>query len=252
MLRRLWSLDHLPIGANDGEIGRVVDMHFDDCQWRVRYLVVRTGGWLGGRRVLIPIQAVYGVEEHAGRIDVDLTRAQVRDSPVVDVDGSLSRPQEQAYFDHYGYSYYWTEPQVFGAASLSAGAALPERDPLGVQARERPPEGEPNDSPLHSAKAVSRYPVQATDGAAGHIEDFMLDRTSWALRYVVVDTRKWLPGGHVLVPIERVRRLSRAERAAYVDLSRAAIHDSPPAHEIARVSDYEAQLGRRPGRHPEP
>ena len=53
MLRTTKDLEHYAIGATDGDIGRVKDFYFDDDAWVVRYLVVDTGAWLLGRRVLI-------------------------------------------------------------------------------------------------------------------------------------------------------------------------------------------------------
>ena len=41
------------IRAVDGEIGTVDQFYFDDETWAIRYLTVETGGWLGGRIVLI-------------------------------------------------------------------------------------------------------------------------------------------------------------------------------------------------------
>lgn len=39
--------------AKDGALGRLLDVYFDDERWAVRYLVVDTGTWLAGRRVLL-------------------------------------------------------------------------------------------------------------------------------------------------------------------------------------------------------
>jgi hypothetical protein len=44
-------------------------------------------------------------------------------------------------------------------------------------------------------KEVNGYDIEASDGNIGHVEDFILEDKTWALRYVVVDTRNWLPGG---------------------------------------------------------
>jgi len=41
------------LAASDGEIGQVKDFYFDDQNWVMRYLVVDTGSWLSGRKVLI-------------------------------------------------------------------------------------------------------------------------------------------------------------------------------------------------------
>lgn len=53
MLCRLQKLLGLPITVSDGVIGRVEDTYFDDCRRATRYLVVDTGDWLAGRKVLI-------------------------------------------------------------------------------------------------------------------------------------------------------------------------------------------------------
>jgi hypothetical protein len=40
-----------------------------------------------------------------------------------------------------------------------------------------------------SDKEVKGYNIEASDGNIGHVEDFILEDKTWALRYVVVDTR---------------------------------------------------------------
>lgn len=53
MLRSLKELEHYVVSAIDGEIGKVADFLLDDERWIVRYLVVETGGFFSGRRVLV-------------------------------------------------------------------------------------------------------------------------------------------------------------------------------------------------------
>jgi hypothetical protein len=62
MLRNVKDLRGYAIRATDGVIGRVDDFYFDDDDWGIRYLVVDTGSWLSGRKVLISPLAV----GHAG------------------------------------------------------------------------------------------------------------------------------------------------------------------------------------------
>ena len=45
------------VNALNGEIGSVDDLYFDDQTWSVRYLVVDTGKWLPGRKVLVATEA---------------------------------------------------------------------------------------------------------------------------------------------------------------------------------------------------
>jgi hypothetical protein len=59
MLTNTVHLKGFVIRATDGELGTVDQAYFDDETWAIRYLTVETGGWLGGRRVLIsPISVV--------------------------------------------------------------------------------------------------------------------------------------------------------------------------------------------------
>jgi PRC-barrel domain len=62
MLRSMKDLMGFTIGATDGDIGRVDAWYFDDATFTVRHLVVDTGGWLGGRKVLISPMALRDVD----------------------------------------------------------------------------------------------------------------------------------------------------------------------------------------------
>ncbi|MGD1095103.1 MAG: PRC-barrel domain-containing protein, partial [Bryobacteraceae bacterium] len=53
MLTNITFLKGLVVQATDGELGTVDQFYFDDETWAIRYLTVETGGWLGGRQVLI-------------------------------------------------------------------------------------------------------------------------------------------------------------------------------------------------------
>ena len=53
MLRLARDLKGYKLSARDGDIGKAEEFYFDDRSWAVRYLIADTGGWLGGRQVLI-------------------------------------------------------------------------------------------------------------------------------------------------------------------------------------------------------
>jgi hypothetical protein len=54
MLRNSSEIIGYTIGANDGQLGKVTDFLFDYDTWLVRWLVIDTGSWLSGRKVLLP------------------------------------------------------------------------------------------------------------------------------------------------------------------------------------------------------
>jgi hypothetical protein len=76
MLRRIRELQGFGIDATDGPIGRVRELLFDDHRWVVRYLVVDTGKWLPGRRVLISPISVDAIDGMARRVILQLEKGR--------------------------------------------------------------------------------------------------------------------------------------------------------------------------------
>jgi sporulation protein YlmC with PRC-barrel domain len=67
--------------ARDGRIGSVHDVYFDQERWAVRYLVVDTGEWLAGKRVLVPPASVETALSSAKKLRLALTRERVERAP---------------------------------------------------------------------------------------------------------------------------------------------------------------------------
>jgi len=84
-----------------------------------------------------------------------------------------------------------------------------------------------NDTHLRSASEVSGYVVRATDGDLGHVEDFLFDDLSWAIRYLVVDTSNWWFGKHVLVAPQWIRHMASEDRAIAVKVRRQRLKTAP-------------------------
>ena len=85
--------------------------------------------------------------------------------------------------------------------------------------------------------------IQATDGEIGHVEDYLVDDQSWAIRYMVVDTTNWWAGKKVLVAPAWIGRVDWAQSKVHVILTRAQIQTSPeydPARAVERA--YETRL----------
>src|SRR5688572_13393798 len=100
MVRSVKHLERFTIVATDGAIGAVDDIFFDDERWAVRYVVVDTGKWLPGHRVLVSPLSITHVEWGEQRMRVSITRDQVAHSPDVDTHKPVSRQYEMSYFDY--------------------------------------------------------------------------------------------------------------------------------------------------------
>jgi hypothetical protein len=58
MLSNASSLNGYHLKATDGEIGTVADLMYDESDWAIRWLVVDTGDWLSGRKVVLAVSDV--------------------------------------------------------------------------------------------------------------------------------------------------------------------------------------------------
>jgi len=259
MLRNLNDLENYKISATDGEIGQVKDFYFQDDAWVVRYFVVDTGTWLTSRKVLVSPISVRHPDWLAHTLPVSITRQQVRNSPDIDTDKPVSRQNEQDYLGYYGYPYYWDGAGIWGSG-LDPSAMAPGFAGYGVGRVERERELEAylrderarhrNDDPhLRSCKAVTGYHIHATDGDIGHVSGFLVDDTTWAIRYLVIDTSNWWVGHKVLVAPAWIQGVHWSDQTVSVDLSRASIQAAPPydaAGDWGR--DQELRLYRHHGR----
>jgi hypothetical protein len=80
---------------------------------------------------------------------------------------------------------------------------------------------------LRNIEALEKYDVQASDGRIGHVKDFFFDDASWVVRYVVVDTGRWLSDRQVLVSPISVSKLDPAKQMLQVLLTREQVKNSP-------------------------
>jgi hypothetical protein len=237
MLSKAKTLTGYKLHSLDGEIGRVKEFYFDDRHWTIRYLVAETGTWLADRQVLISPYALAAVNKEEKNIAIDLTKKQIEDSPSLDSDKPVSQQFEQAYYGHYLYPIYWGGPYSWGPYPY------PMRDrekwKTSTQGKKK------GDHHLRSTYGVSGHHIQALDGELGHVEDFIIDDKTWAIRYLIVDTHNWWPGKKVLVSPQWIERVSWGERKVFVNLSRETIKQSPEYTEDSLLTrDYEIGLHR--------
>lgn len=235
MLRVTSVLKGIEIDAKDGRLGSAVDFLFNDRTWKLRWLVMDTGTWMSDRKVLIHPSATKLLDEAGDLLTCDLTRAQIEASPGIASDEPVSTQMEHHLYDYYGWNPMWGA-RMFGNGAIAAPlAAPPYFGGIGhdgaadiaeeVVARDEGREADPH---LRSIAEVTGYGILASDGAIGHVEDFLLDDGTWEVRYLIVDTRNWWPGKHVLVSPVAVREIRFPSREVQLDVTRGKVKASPP------------------------
>ena len=278
MLRSIETLEKYEIHANDGLIGHARDFFFDDESWVVRYLVVDTGSWLSGRKVLISPISIGRVDVSKKQLLVLLDREAIKNSPDIDSDKPVSRQHEMRYLNYYGYPYYWGGNGLWGAGSFPSLRVSdiedregqiayeqqqhPERleldqesDPqpghvqqhrsseeCSLAGRENVAPAKTDDPHLRSCRSVLNHEIHATDGPIGHVDGFLVDDETWAIRYLIVQTGHWWSGHKVLIVPDWITAVNWFESTVNVDLSRAAIRESPHFESCAEL-DREQEAG---------
>ncbi len=193
------------ISGTDMVAGTVRDFLFDDQTWEIQYLVVHSGRWLTGQSELLTPFVVERADWIDRRIDVNLTEDQILHAPRPDAHRPVSHLRTQQRQKFIAWDAYWS----------------------GILREEPQPPEPPRDPHLDSAKEVSGYHIQATDGGIGHVEDFIVDDEAWMIRYLVADTRNWLPGRHVLIATPSVHLIDWETRRVTVTHTREKIQHAP-------------------------
>jgi len=122
MLQKASAVKGYAIAASDGLLGTVSDFLFDDASWLVRWLVVDTGNWLPGRKVLLPTSVLGHADAKERIFRVKLTMQQVKDSPEISTDRPVSRQSETHIYNYYGWSPYWGTGFYMGGFGYMAGS----------------------------------------------------------------------------------------------------------------------------------
>lgn len=222
--------------ASDADIGQVKDFYFDDQSWVVRYVVAETGNWLTGRQVLLSPYACGGIVPAENILRVNLTREQIEKSPLIDTHKPVSRQFEELYHRYYGWPYYWEGDGLWGGTRGFPVMELPAKFFPGVPAKAAVPRAEGADAHLRSTQAVKGYLIQATDGIAGYICDFMMDDKSWAIGRLVIKIGHRFSGKEVEILTCKVSRISYEESTVFVNLTQEAVGQSPEHNPASGVA----------------
>lgn len=220
MIHSVEAILNAHLQATDGKVGRCDDFLFDDKFWTLRYMVADTHKWLPGRKVLISPSALQDWDWRADILPVNLSRDGIRQSPSLSSDMPVSRQYETQLVAYYNWYPYWEGPHAWGPVMTPfATAAVRSESIQAIEAGGR--------SHLRSVREVTGYHIQALDDTIGHVEDFLLEGKTWTIRYLVVDTRNWLPGRKVLIPPAWASTIDWKRSLLNVRVDRGTVENSP-------------------------
>lgn len=225
MLHSVKDVQDFQVAARDGDVGSLEEFLFDDRDWRIRYLLVKSGGWATARKILVSPLAIKEIDWEDESLTLDLTFQQIQQCPPWEADKPVSRQYEAEFARHYGYSFYWNQPYLWGESALPDLMSTPGLDTDPTQGE--PQGGGADHAHLRSSREVTGYDLRTTDNTIGHVEDFLFDDKSWILPLLVAETREWWPGKHVLIATSRIEDIDKNERCIALRLTREEMEHEP-------------------------
>ncbi len=198
MLQLAKSLIGAQVLIAETSVGTIRDIIFDANEWQIRYILVRTGGWLNRKSVFIFPSQIIKIDWPQQAIQLSITQHQFNNNPTLN----------SHFFDYYHWPYFWTGAGIWGVAATSDifKEGTPPEDPSEfksdnkLELKKAPPL-------LKSIIGTLDYHTQASDSDLGYIEDFSFDDQIWAIRYVVVDARTLWPNRSLIFSPEWIESI---------------------------------------------
>lgn len=234
MLYNAKNLIDNKIQAIDGDLGKLDDFYFDDRSWNIRYMIVDTGKWIEGRKVLLSPLVIQNPDLSNKYITVNLTKEQIKNSPDIDTKRPVSVQHESEYsWPTYGIGALET-PLMINQEHLHQSNDTMMRS---------------DDPHLRSTDEVFGYNISALDGDIGHIDDMIIDDDTWTIHFWVVKTKNLLPGKRVLISPQYINLISWEDEKVFVDMTVDSIKNSPEYDPSRPVElEYETELNNYYGR----
>jgi len=140
----------------------------------------------------------------------------------------VSRQYEEEYYRYYGWPGYWAGGELWGAIGFPVLQPLypfPEEPAIPAHHSRNG-----NDPHLRSMRALDGYHIQTSEGAIGHLTDFIMDDQRWAIRHLVVETGHWYSGKEIVLSPKHIDRISYQDSTVFVNVTKEVILHAPEYH----------------------
>ncbi len=236
MLHRIKNLENLKISNEKESLGFLSDFYIDDQSWITRYIVVDSGNWLTGKKVLVSPHSIKKPNFLENKIYTDLTKEQIENSPHISEEEPISRQHEIDLHNYYGWPAYWTlNPSMHDLVEQHRQDMKNEKKEIDY------------DPHLRSIREIRNYYIEGIEDEIGVVDSFLIGDHNWKIKYLVLDTRiwlHWLPGGKkVLVAPEWINKINWSKSRMYLDLDKETIEKSPEFKSVEEIDEeYENNL----------
>ena len=136
-------------GSHGRTLGTVDDVIFDHDTMQIRYVVVRSDGWLEAGSFLLPADLISVDPQHEDDLAAGVTRKQIENSPRYQEKSLSSEAEWKKYEQEFGK--YWDEAPVMHIKG-SDRIITPPEEPAPVQASSTAQSQQPGDRQISAAQ----------------------------------------------------------------------------------------------------
>ena len=236
------DIKNFEIEASNGSKGRVRDFYFDDKNWEIRYLVVKSGFLFNTSESLITTGHLRTPDLKENKLTLTLTKEQIEDAANPEEDPPVSTQHERAVARLQAEA---IPPVAIGLPGVAYTPALAERELFGEDGEDRIDDDvthTTSDPHLRSMDEISGYSLAARDDNIGAISDFILNPDTWQVRYVVADTGNWLPGRQVAIKPEWINEIRWDDQRILVDVTKETVETAPELSDLQELERSAADL----------
>ncbi|NLF10075.1 MAG: hypothetical protein GX594_19165 [Pirellulaceae bacterium] len=177
--------------------GKINDLLFDDRCWTVSNVVVRLGNWFTRRDVLVAPREIESVDWPTHRVYLALSEERLRAAPSLESNPPVALRK------------YWESQRMIAWEAYWSGLFQQMSD-----------EGDPH---LRNTRAVAGHHVFGLDSEAGRVDNFVIDDSTWRIRYLVVRIGKRQEAKRVIVEPRWVDSIDWDLRGVYIHLPKVEI-----------------------------
>jgi hypothetical protein len=221
MLLNEKSFHGFTIHATDGDMGHVDQFYFDDDTWTIRYIIVKTGKFFFGHKVLVSPISLEKLDTENRKVFVNLTMEQVKHSPDINTEKPISRQKEAEYLRYYNLPAYWGGIGLWGREMYPSALGAVEAEEAAEETSDQ------RETHLRSTNEVRGYTIRCVDDDAGHLEDFFIDTDTWTIRYMAVHLSRIHHQKMVLTVPRLVDKVLWAKATVFVNTSKNKLLEAP-------------------------
>jgi hypothetical protein len=209
------ELTSYKLQAEDGRLGSIKDVLFDDGRWTVRHFVVDTGGLLTKHKVILDPMEAMQPDQQEKVLPVRLTKDEVKRHPIPESDPPLSHSTKRSGPDAMRSA---GAGSMIGAgpAELTMSAGTPAYEASYIDP----------DPHLRSVTDVQDYRLVTGTDEVGKVKDFVIDPGNWTVTHAVVELDD--DSSPRLLPTDHISKIGFPEKVLQTDMVPDLLHQTQP------------------------